>query len=310
MYRPMTLSMTTSRDTVFVGIPCYNRAAGLADTIRCLQQQTHENWTALICDNASPDPEVRTVAERACSRDSRLRYHRNTENIGAANNFLNAALAANQPFFMWASDDDLWEPQFIADNLQQLEKFPDAQMSFCTIDSINRSGHVIRTLDGFSRFNSTGNRRADVATFLEDPEIMGKASLIYGLFRTESLRSCIDSCWDDAGFHAHGGDVVFLFAFVCRYPIVAHDECHLHKRQETRKWSKVLRRHPRWYKVTRRGEFESYVERHRKVASTTDYGDLAEIILKRRHAERLFYTVPLLNRFVEKRRKDFLARVA
>ena len=67
---------------------------------------------------------------------------------------------------MWVSDDDLWEPQFIAANLQQLEKFPDAQMSFCSIDSINRSGHVIRTLGGFSRFKSTGNRRADIVPYM------------------------------------------------------------------------------------------------------------------------------------------------
>jgi len=307
----MSDSKSAYRDTtVFVGIPCYNRATGLADTIRCLQQQTHENWTALICDNASPDPEVRLVAERACRNDPRLRYHRHAENLGATNNFLYAAEAADQPFFMWASDDDLWEPQFIAANLQRLEEHPDAQMSFCSIDSINLSGQTVRILDDFSRFTSTGNRQADLVTFLDDPEIMGKANLIYGLFRTESLKSCIDSCWDDADFQAHGGDVVFLFAFICRYPIVAHDAFHLHKRLATQKCSKELHRHPRKYKVTRKSEFKSYVERHRMVASTAGYGDLAERILKRRHVERLFYSVPWLHRFVEIRREDFLAKAS
>ena len=198
----------------------------------------------------------------------------------------------------------------VTPNLQRLEECPDAQIAFCTVDSINQSGNVIRNLDGFSRFTSTGNRRADNVAFLGDPEIMGKANLIYGLFKTKALRSCIDSCWDDAGFHAYGGDVVFLFAFLCRYPMVAHDACHLHKRQETRKHSNALQSHPRRYKVTKKREFKSYVERHRKVASTNEYRDLPERILKRRHAERLFYSVPFLNRWIEKRRKDFLAKAA
>ena len=306
----MSLIEPTDSNPIFVGVPCFNRPEGLENTIRCLQQQTHENWTALICDNASEDPSVRSVAEDACNRDPRLRYHRHAENVGPAKNFLYATLAADQPLFMWASDDDLWEPQFMATNLEHLAEFPDAHMSFCTIDAINREGHTIRTFDGFSRFQSTGCRRTDVINFLDNPEILGKANLVYGLFRTESLHACIHSCWEDAEFGSHGGDVVLLFAFLCRYAIVAHDQVHLHKRQDTLARSKERRRHPRSYKAAKASEFQSYLERHRKVASTTEFADLAEGILQRRRSERMLYRIPLLGRFVDKQRKSLPASLA
>ena len=104
------LTMTSQ---VFVGIPCFNRPAGLARTIECLQSQTNPSWAALISDNASPDPEVKAVAERVCANDSRFAYHRHGENIGAVANFKFVAEQADLPCFMWASDDDLWKPNFV-----------------------------------------------------------------------------------------------------------------------------------------------------------------------------------------------------
>jgi len=306
----MPASTLVKEDAIFVGLPCYNRPAGLKNAIRCLQQQTHQNWTALISDNASPDPEIRAIAEHACENDSRLQYHCHAENIGAADNFRFVAQQANQPLFMWASDDDLLEPQRMATDLRHLAAVPDARMSFCTIDAINRNGHVIRNFDGFSRFTTTGQRMADIENFLDDPEILGKANLIYGLFKTPALHQCIEACWDDAGFLDHGGDVVFLFSYVCRNPIVAHDEVHLHKRQDTLKRSKHRRRHPRSYKVTKASEFDWYLARHRKVAPSPEIADLAERVLRRRRSDRMLYSVPLLSRFLEKQRSGARAKAA
>src|SRR6056297_1762705 len=78
---------TTVDDAIFVGIPCYNRPQGLADTIRCLREQTHQNWKALICDNASPLSEVENIARQAAREDDRIHYHRHESNLGSIENF-------------------------------------------------------------------------------------------------------------------------------------------------------------------------------------------------------------------------------
>ncbi|MCP4171877.1 MAG: glycosyltransferase [Fuerstiella sp.] len=302
--------MTPASDCISVGIPCFNRPDGLENTLRCLQQQTHSNWTALICDNASTDSRVREISEKFCREDERCQYRRHDRNSGPAANFHFAATSATERFFMWASDDDLWDPEFMNTNLRNLRTTPSAQMSFCSVDMINVNDHVIRKLKDFSRFSSTGNLNSDVWTFLDDPEIMGKANLIYGLFRTESLQGCIEDCWDDAGFDAHGGDVVFLFAFLCRHGIVTHDAVHLHKRIPTEKRSKSRRRHPRSYKVTKAIEFDWYLERHRKVAPTQEIADMAKRVLRRRRSDRIVYSVPMLGRFLDKQRRGLRAKAA
>jgi glycosyltransferase involved in cell wall biosynthesis len=286
-------------DRVFIGIPCYKRHEGLANTVRCLQQQTHANWSAVIYDNASPNDEMRRVTESVCESDSRIRCFRHPENIGAAANFHFAAMQADAPYFMWASDDDQWHPEFIATNLQLLNKSPSAQMSFGTIDVINVFGDVLFRCPGFSRFCSSGNIKSDAENYLEDPEALGKANLIYGLYRTPAIQACVEAYWNRAFARFYGGDFVFLYAFLCRHPIVAHDEVHMRKRQPTRAKTKRHWRHPRSYRVSRSTEFEAYLQRFRDVAPNDTLADLAERILRRRQKERFYYYVPFLATMLE-----------
>jgi len=285
-------------DTIFVGIPCYNRAQGLADTIRCLRQQTHRNWKALICDNASPDPGVAKIARQAAAADDRILYHRHEQNLGSIANFRFAAAQSDRPLFMWASDDDLWHPEFMATNSQLLRTNPDAQLAFGSVNIINAHDHVLFSIERFSRFCSTGNRLYDVQTYLEDPEKSGKANMFYSLFRTTALQQCIEECWDNAYEREYAGDYVFLFSFFCRYPVVTHDACHLFKRQPTSATRKIHWRHPRSYRAMKARELESYIARHRRVAPNDAIADLAESIIRRRQAERWKYAIPGMHRFL------------
>ncbi len=281
-------------DEIFVGLPCYNRPDGLQDTIRCMRAQTHQNWTLLISDNASPDPRVMSICQQAAADDDRIRFHRHAENLGAAGNFHFAASQGDKPFFMWASDDDLWHPEFMTANLELLRRWPRADMAMSSVDILNLDDRRILQCEGFSRFTSSGEQPRDIEFFLNDPEKLGKANLVYGLFRTDSLRAAIDEIWEQAEWYSFGGDVVFLFGFLCRFSMVGHDAFHLHKRQPTRKGRKVRWRHPRSYRVTKSSEFESYVERHRRVAPNPQWADLAETILRRRQSQRFVYSVPFL----------------
>ena len=285
-------------DEIFVGIPCYNRADGLADTLRCLQSQTHTHWKALVCDNASPEPGVGEVARQVAADDNRVIYHRHPRNLGSIENFRFAARQSDRPFFMWASDDDLWHPEFMTTNLQQLQANSDAQLAFGSVEIINEQDEVLFEIERFSRFRSTGHRIEDVRRYLEDPEKRGKANMFYSLFRTESLQQCIDECWDNAFENEYAGDYVFLFAFFCRYAVATHDAIHLSKRQPTRAKRKIHWRHPRSYRAMKAREMESYIERHRLVAPNEEFAEMAESIIRRRQSERWKYAIPVVNRFL------------
>jgi glycosyltransferase involved in cell wall biosynthesis len=105
---------------VSVGIPTYNRPGGLRRTLECILGQTHRNLDVIITDNCSPDPEVERVAREFVEKDHRVRYFRQEKNQGSVPNFIFALRQASGPFFMWAADDDEWEPVFIEKLLEPL----------------------------------------------------------------------------------------------------------------------------------------------------------------------------------------------
>jgi hypothetical protein len=199
---------------------------------------------------------------------------------------------------MWASDDDVWEPDFVASAMDLLEANPRAQMAFCTIDNINLSGMHIRSYAGFSRFCSTADRAADSARYLREPEVLGKANLIYGLFRTEPLRAAAEDFWDAADFGAWGGDMVFIFGFIARHPVVASNRVLLHKRMPVSSDAPIQIPDPSAIFMPLE-EFASYLERHKAAAPNADIAALADAILRKRRRQ-----------YVWRRMKDLPERLA
>ena len=71
---------------ISVGMPVYNGEAYLRDALDSLLSQTFRDFELIISDNASLDTTEAICREYAGS-DSRIRYIRQTENLGAAANF-------------------------------------------------------------------------------------------------------------------------------------------------------------------------------------------------------------------------------
>jgi glycosyltransferase involved in cell wall biosynthesis len=99
---------------VTIGIPTFNRPEGLARTLTSICSQTYRNLEIIVSDNASTNRAVKEVVSDFMERDPRVRYHRHPENLGMMGNFSSLVPKASEEFFMWASDDDRWEPFFIA----------------------------------------------------------------------------------------------------------------------------------------------------------------------------------------------------
>jgi len=98
---------------VSVGIPTYNRPDGLRRTLEHITAQTYKNLEIIISDNCSPGDEVEKVIHEFSSVDPRIQYHRQPENIGLSRNFGFVLRQAVGEYFMWAADDDEWDPSYI-----------------------------------------------------------------------------------------------------------------------------------------------------------------------------------------------------
>jgi glycosyltransferase involved in cell wall biosynthesis len=108
---------------VSVGIPTYNRAHFLRESLATALAQTYPNVEVVVSDNASPDDTPRVVEEVG---NGRLRYHRNGSNIGSAANFLKALELASGEYFAWLQDDDLLHCDFVRRGVEALHAAPGA----------------------------------------------------------------------------------------------------------------------------------------------------------------------------------------
>ena len=102
-----------NKPLVSVGIPTFNRPAGLRRTLELICGQTYPNIEIVVSDNASHGSETEGVAREFSARDKRIRYFRQATNIGSIANFRFVLAKASGDYFMWAADDDEWDARFI-----------------------------------------------------------------------------------------------------------------------------------------------------------------------------------------------------
>jgi glycosyltransferase involved in cell wall biosynthesis len=174
-----------TRALVTVGIPTFNRPSGLAQTLDSICSQTHQNLEIIVSDNASTDPAVSEVIDDFVSRDSRVKCHRHPENCGMMANFSSLIPRANGEFFMWAADDDRWEPFFVAKCVQGL--LADPTLAVCQMEAqyeITPEVPFPFFFEG-AAFHDYSSRPspARVKYLLRH----GYGNLVYGVFRREAL---------------------------------------------------------------------------------------------------------------------------
>ena len=167
---------------VSIGMPTKNRATLIASAIDSLAAQTYKNLELIISDNGSSD-ETQRICQDYANRDSRIRYFRQPENIGkgSADNFDFVRKQARGEYFMWATDDDWWDPRFIEALKNILDKNPEYALAMSSFDRggeyIFAENRDLTHLDNFDLF---------LHLFCVTPK--NKANMaIYGFFRKEFL---------------------------------------------------------------------------------------------------------------------------
>jgi glycosyltransferase involved in cell wall biosynthesis len=293
--------MKSPSPRVSIGLPTYNRPELLALVLECFRHQTFTDFELFISDNASPNPEVRKVGERYAQQDSRFRYIRQPVNRGAERNFWFVYDQTRAPLFLWASDDDLWPVDFLERGVAALESNPRASAWFCQIVNINHRGKVVRSYPSFKRDQSGALKFVDLARFLWEPEIMGKANLIHSIFRRQSLSDVIDLFRERPS--AWGTDMNLVYSYLCRFNLVIDDQVVLQKRVPTETVEPVF--NARLLVPTE--ERETYFKSYRLAAAGSRYWLLTAAVLTARSpydywysgkARRDYEDWPLRRRFV------------
>ncbi len=127
---------------VSIGLPVYNGARFLRRALDSLIQQTYHNFELIISDDTSSDETPSIIAEYI-KKDSRIRSIRHEHQIGAGANFRSLVFASRGDYFMWAADDDWWDPAFIETLARALEEHPAYRVAMSSFERVDIEGNVV-----------------------------------------------------------------------------------------------------------------------------------------------------------------------
>ena len=129
-----------------LALPFYSNVEYLAVALQSLMVQSDPHWTAIVVDDASPDPGAEKML--AALRDRRVRYVRNEQNLGVAANFnrcLELGAAGAEIVTVFHADDEL-EPGYVAAVRAAHRRFPEATCVAPRVTVIDGKGMPTRTL--------------------------------------------------------------------------------------------------------------------------------------------------------------------
>ena len=107
---------------VSIGLPVFNGEKSLAQALDALLKQDYTNLEIIISDNGSTD-RTSEICGEYLKKDSRLKYHRSEENLGAIWNFNRVFELSSGKYFMWAAHDDLRKPSFVRACVKRMEQW-------------------------------------------------------------------------------------------------------------------------------------------------------------------------------------------
>lgn len=109
------MKLNKAHPPVSIGMPVYNGERFIGKALDSILQQSYPYFQLLISDNCSTDRTAEICREYA-ARDSRIKYVRQSTNLGATANFRYVLDASVHERFIWAAADDWWN----SDRLEHL----------------------------------------------------------------------------------------------------------------------------------------------------------------------------------------------
>jgi glycosyltransferase involved in cell wall biosynthesis len=169
---------------VTIGMPVYNGDAYIEQAVDSILGQTLGDFELIISDNASTD-RTRQICQRYTKTDSRIRYHRNGQNVGAARNYNWTVGQARGSFFKWAAHDDLCDSRYLERCVEPLENDSEVVLCYPRTRIIDGQGNDKGPYpDNMHLMSDSGSRRFRDVLYRDQ----GECNAVFGLIRTGVLR--------------------------------------------------------------------------------------------------------------------------
>lgn len=206
---------TSNAPWVSVGMPVYNSAEFIRKALDSILGQTHRNFELIISDNASTD-DTESICRAYSAKDPRIRYVRQSENIGATSNFRYVLEAASHDRFIWATADDWWDPD-------RLERLISAQ----TPEDASVLGRINRYVEGqcYASYVPVSFRKGQWWKYLMREESRcEKVYFIYGLMWRNTALNCFGGIRD----RQYWADAIFCYRLLWQGNLKSIEDATLH----------------------------------------------------------------------------------
>ncbi|MGH6792192.1 MAG: glycosyltransferase family 2 protein [Methyloceanibacter sp.] len=130
---------STRSPKVSICLITYNGASTIERALNSLLAQTYRDFELVISDDHSSDESL-ALCQRLTTGDPRVRFVRPPHNLGADYNMRFALSHARGKYYLWASQDDYWEPQFLERLVPALEHNPKAVCAMGCVRHITSDG--------------------------------------------------------------------------------------------------------------------------------------------------------------------------
>lgn len=215
-----------SQPLVSIGMPVYNGEKYIRQALDSLLAQDFKDFELIISDNASTDCTAE-ICQEYLVRDQRIKYHRNNINLGLWENFNKVLTLARGLYFMWAACDDIWELSYISKLIKIIESNKSIVLASTDFDNIDENGKRIRIYPKILKLSSSETIFKRLFQFIMFEESDGKANLMYGIMRLNTLKEI-------GGFNKTLGefasDDLFLFSMLFKGNFYIIDKLLFHKR--------------------------------------------------------------------------------
>ena len=182
--------MLHSGPLISIGMPVYNGEKLLHQALRTFLEQTHDQFEIVIVDNASSD-NTKTICLEYCAKDSRIRYYRNSSNIGVYANFRRVLELSSGDYFMWAGVDDIRAPNTLEICLKALLKNKRAVMVHGPVLSQGKGSETLVEIANGANL-SHSRAAARIRAFIKGIE---HNAILYGLYRRDAVtRGTFGNC--------------------------------------------------------------------------------------------------------------------
>lgn len=187
MEQKNTATSGAAAPLVSVCLMTYKRPHYLRGTIEAWLAQTFKDFELIISDDDPQSAESRAIAEEYARKDSRVRYFRQEKNLNAPGCYRFIAQQARGEYFIWASDDDLWDKRFLEDCLTVFRTHPETVLVFADMVDIDKDGKEMGRIDPQQYMPLTPGLyerlKQHMMLYMDD----GKLQLIFGLWKRSAV---------------------------------------------------------------------------------------------------------------------------